>query len=328
MWALRLHRDFITVGCAVRYPSSMALRIALASVAPLALTLTLTAAAHAEAPVKGEQKQEEDDVVRDQSVDAYNDLEDAQPGPPGVVELLIRLGWGYVPAEGQTPNGDLEVLWTPGGSDFLTNAQFLVAVTGEHDDIDNTFGLQFGWLQRWVKDGGRDSAVPSIGTLTEFFTPMPFVRNLDAFAPGATTGEYFRETLTVAKYLGPGTVYVNGFVQRQIGNTQICDPGETVQSDPTACDYWAPWTLGVRVGYKLDAIPDRLGIIVDYIHETNEFTTQKFADAEQHQPYDMVELSAMWNVTEHWTLGPGIQLGVNGRAETPTYEAGFVLLYE
>jgi len=279
---------------------------------------------------------EEDDVVKSQSVDAFNELEDAQPGPPAKLEVRTAAAWGYVPAEGQTPNGSVEFLYTPRGA-FGRNMQLLAAIEGEHDDIDNTFGPNLGWQQRWFTDGGRGSAVPSIGTLTEFFTPMPGVRNKSAFWPGATTGSHLKETLVVAKYVGPGTAYLNGFVQRQISNTQICDSGLATRGQKLAkgvdgCDYWAPWTFGFRVGYQWVVLDDKLSFIADYMHETNEFTTQKataaLPDPEQHLATDVLELSVQWRPTDHWTLGPGVQLGVNGRAETPTYEAGLVVLYE
>lgn len=287
---------------------------------------------------------DEDEVSADQSVDGYTELEDAQAGKPGNLEERLWLTWGYVPAEGYTPNDTLELSYT--GKGLLRNSEFDLAQYFEHDDVDNSSGFNFGWMQRWVKDGGRKSAIPSVGTLTEYYLRTPGLITLPAFAPGATVGDHISEILTVAKYVGPGTLYLNGEAQMQLFNSQICVNDQDVAYQPKdapdqngpalpnydGCDYWAPFTFVARVGYKLPIIHDKLDIEADFTHETNEFTTQKASDTlpapETHYPYEMGNVAAIWHINEHWTLSPGVLFGLDGREETPMYEAGIFLLHE
>ena len=288
---------------------------------------------------------EEDQVTSDQSVDAYSELEDAQPGPPRTLEERLWLTWGYVPAEGFTPSDELELSYTPGGK-VGRNMEFLVSQYFEHDDVDNTTAFNLGWNVRLVKDGGRKSAIPSIGLLTEYWMRTPGLISLPSMAPGATQGDHIGETLTIAKYLGPGTLYLNGEISRRVFNTQICVTEADVAIQPAdapdqnglalpnydGCDYWAPWTLSARIGYKVPIIKEHLDLVVDYIHETNEFITQKASDTlpepETHHPYEMAEISTMVHLGEHWTLAPGILVGLDGHEETPQYETGLFLLHE
>ena len=285
----------------------------------------------------------EDQVTTDQSLDAFTALEDAQAGPPGVFEVRARLTFGYVPAEGYTPADELEFSLTPAQ---LPTSEFLIAQYFEHDDVDNTTGILFGWNQRWVKDGGHNSVIPSVGTLTEYFLRTPVVAGLAQFAPGSTGGDHVGETLTLAKYLGPGTAYLNGVVERRLFNTQICtDANDNAYqpSDPRAdqsplppqqdgCDYWADWAFAARLGYKLPIITEVLDLVASYWIETNEFTTQTksltYPNPENQLPYDIAELAVIWHANEHFTISPGVQVGLDGRAETPTYEAGVFFLYE
>lgn len=310
-----------------------------------ALALLLLAPARAVDPVVPPTPEAEDQVTTDQSVDAYSELEDAQAGPPKVLEERLFLTWGYVPAEGFTPSDELEVSYTPGGR-FGTHSELLVSQYFEHDDVDNTTAFNLGWNQRWVKDGGRKSWIPSIGTLTEYWLRTPGVIKGTHFAPGATQGDHIGETLTIAKYLGPGTIYLNGEVERRVFNSEICvnandvaiQPGDAPDQNGIAlpnfdgCDYWAPWTLSARIGYNLPIIPDKFNVVVDYVHETNEFVTQTASvtlpEPEKHVPYELGEVAVMWHVNPHWTLSPGVQIGLDGHDETPTYETGLFLLHE
>jgi hypothetical protein len=304
------------------------------------LAFLLSTPAHAADSAPAPAEGGEDAVSADQSVDGYTELEDAQAGQQGKLEERLWLTWGYVPAEGYTPSDTLELSYT--GKGVLGHTEFDFAQYFEHDDVDNSSGFLFGWMQRWVKDGGRKSAIPSIGTLTEYYLRTPGLIRLPGFAPGATVGDHVAEILTVAKYLGPGTLYLNGEVQRQIFNSQICvteadvaiQPADAPDQSPElpnvdGCDYWAPWTLAARIGYKLPIVTDRLDLEVDFTHETNEFTTQTTVeDAEVHHPYEMGNVALIWRINDHWTLSPGVLFGLDGREETPAYEAGIFLLHE
>lgn len=286
---------------------------------------------------------EEDDVTRDQSVDGYTELEDAQPGTPGHVEGRLWLTYGYVPAEGYTPSYTIEGSYT--GKGFLRNTEFDLNQYFEHDDVDNSIGITGGWMQRWVKDGGRKSAVPSVGTLVEYYLRIPGVIQQPDFAPGATVGDHLSAILTVAKFLGPGSLYLNGEVQHQFFNSQICtneddvayQPAEAPDHSPDlpnydGCDYWAPWTFVARIGYQFPIVKDKLSAEVDFTHETNEFTTQVASDTlpepEIHYPYEMGNVSLTWHATDHWSFSPGVLFGLDGHEETPSYEAGLFILLE
>ncbi len=309
----------------------------------LPLALLLSTSAHAEeSGAKAEAG--EDEVSVDQSVDGFTELEDAQPGAQGKIEERAWLTWGYVPAEGYTPNETLELSYT--GKGRFRNTEIDFAQYFEHDDVDNSSGFILGWMQRWVKDGGRKSPIPSVGTLTEYYLRTPGLIKLPAFGPGATVGDHFAEIVTVAKYLGPGTLYLNGEAQIQLFNSQICVNEDDVAIQPAdapdqngsaapnydGCDYWAPLTLVARIGYKLPIIHDKLDLVVDITHETNEFSTQTASftlpEPEKHYPYEMANISAIWHINDHWTLSPGVLFGLDGREETPQYEAGVFLLHE
>lgn len=303
---------------------------------PLLVTFAFSSTVHAEEPPA----EGEDQVSQDQSVDGFTELEDAQAGVAGKFEERLWLAWGYVPAEGYTPNDTLELSYT--GKGKLRNTEFDLSQYFEHDDVDNSSALELGWMQRWVKDGGKHSAIPSIGTLTEYYLRTPGLIKLPAFAPGATVGDHIAEIVTVAKYLGPGTIYVNGEVSRSLFNTQICvteadvaiQPEDAPDQSPElpnvdGCDYWADWMMAARIGYKWPVIEDKLALEFDFTHETNEFTTQTTVEGyEVHYPYEMGNVAAIWNINDHWTLSPGVLFGLDGREETPKYEAGIFLLHE
>lgn len=306
------------------------------------LALLCSAPANAADPSSYPAVGEEDDVVRDQSVDGFSDLEDGQAGPRGTWEIRLRLVEGYVPAEGNTPNAEFEVSVTPKP---LPYTEFLLATWFEHDDVDNTTVIRGGWNQRWVKDGGRHSWVPTIGTLTEYDLRTPYVTTLPAYAPGATQGDTIAETLTVAKYLGPGSLYLNGVAERRIFNRMICVNGDDVAFQPSdapdqdnalpsydGCDYWADWTFAGRIGYKLTVVPEKLDVVANYTIETNEFMTQAKSDTypepEAHLPYNLAGVGIIYHMNERVTLSPGIQVGLDGRDETPQYNTGLFLLLE
>ena len=188
--------------------------------------------------------------------------------------------------------------------------------------------------------------IPSVGTLTEYYLRTPFLINLPQFAPGATPGDHVSETLTIAKYIGPGVLYFNGEASLHFFNTEICVDENDVALQPKdapdkngpappnfdGCDYWDPINFAGRVGYKLPIIPDKLEVVEDVTYETNEFSNQKrsktLPSPEQHFPYFMGNLTIIWHVDENWTLAPGILVGLDGRAETPTYEAGIFIMHE
>ena len=61
------------------------------------------------------------------------------------------------------------------------------------------------------------------------------------------------------------------------------------------------------------------------VSQTASFT---LPEPEKHYPYEMANISAIWHINDHWTLSPGVLFGLDGREETPQYEAGVFLLHE
>ena len=274
----------------------------------------------------------EDEVSAEQSVDGYTELEDAQVGQSGKLEQRLWLSWGYVPSEGYTPSETLELSYT--GKGVLRNTELDLAQNFEHSADDSALGFEFGWMQRWVKDGGRTSLIPSVGTLTEYYLRTPGLGALPAFAAGAADGDHVAEILTIAKYLGPGTLYLNGEAQLQLFGTHPCVTGlgGGDLTAPDGCDAGADYSLAARVGYKLPVLEDKLELEFDFTHETPQRLPQPasatLAEAETPATAEMGNVAAIWHIDEHWAVSPGVRFGLDGREDTPTYEAGVFLLHE
>lgn len=259
----------------------------------------------------------EDGVTRLQSADAFNTLEDGQPTPPGLIEFRALPTLAYSRAETYIIGVEPEVEFTPKGNSFVENGQLLASFFLEHDGTDNSGQLNLGWNQRWVTDGGPGKFKPTLGTLVEVNFPLPGLRNTDAFLEGSKAGSFVKITGVYAKFMGPGSFYLNLSARRQFGS-EITSDG----------DVWTENLYGFRVGYKWMVIPDKLDIIVDYNNESNEFVTQPGPDAEQHKPYNTIEASTEWELGEHLTLGPGVEFGIDQRDETPIYGFGLLVLIE
>jgi hypothetical protein len=258
--------------------------------------LSLVLAAHAE-------EEEEDIVNAEQSVDGFTELEDAEAGSPGNFEERAWFGMGYAPDEGAGPSETIELSYT--GRGLLQYSEFDFGEHLEHAGDESASGLVFGWMQRWVKDGGRKSAVPSVGTLTEYDLRTPGLSRMTGFAAGAEAGDHLGEILTVAKYAGPGTLYVNGEIQAQLFGTPE----------------YAPVTFAARIGYKAPIVADVLDLEVDVTHETSELAGPNPAS-------ESANVAAIWHLGEHWTVSPGVVVSVDDGDPAPAVEAGVFLLHE
>ncbi|WP_293891678.1 hypothetical protein [Flavobacterium sp.] len=143
----------------------------------------------------------EDDVTRLQSCDAFNSLEDGQPTPPGELEFRILPTFAYSKAESQIMGIEPELEYTPKSkSKFLENSQLLASFFLEHDGTDNSGQLNLGFNQRWIKDGGKKSSRPTIGTLLEINFPLPGLRNTPAFREGSKAGSFVKMTAVFANF--------------------------------------------------------------------------------------------------------------------------------
>lgn len=293
------------------------------------LFTTVSTFAQTDTESANSKKEKEDDVTRTQSCDAFNSLEDGQPTPPGFVEFRLLPTFAYSKAEHQIIGVEPEVEYTPKSkSAFLENAQVLASFFLEHDGTDNSGQLNLGYNQRWIKDAGKGKFRPTIGTLLEVNFPLPGLKNTTPFIEGSKAGNFIKLTAVYAKYLGPGSIYLNLSARRQFGfettSSSIDENGNVVDGD-----HWTKYLYGFRVGYNWVVKEDKLNIIVDYNNETNEFQTQPNAAADEHHlPYNTIEASVEWVVSKHLTLGPGFEFGVDGRDETPQYGFGCLFLFE
>ena len=270
----------------------------------------------------------EDSVTYLQSADAFNSLEDGQPTPPGFLEFRVLPTYAYSRAENTIIGIEPELEYTPRGSSFARNSQLLASFFLEHDGTDNSGQLNLGWNQRWVKDGGRRSSTPTFATLVEVNFPLPGLRNTEAFINGSKAGSFAKITGVFAKFFGPGSIYLNLSARRQFGSettdSSIDEHGVLVDGD-----HWTQNLFGFRLGYNYIIKRDKLNLIVDYNHETNEFKTQPGAAADEfHRPYNTVEVSTQWVVSKHLTLGPGFLFGIDRRDETPVFGFGCLFLFE
>lgn len=271
----------------------------------------------------------EDNVTRLQSCDAFNSLEDGQPTPPGFLEFRILPTYAFSLAESQIIGVEPELEFTPKSkSKFLENSQVLASFFLEHDGTDNSGQLNLGWNQRWLKDGGKGTFKPTIGTLVEVNFPLPGLRTTPAFINGSKAGNFVKVTAVYAKFLGPGSIYLNFGAREQFGSvttdSTLNDKGIKVDGD-----HWTHYLYSFRIGYNWVIKEDLLNLIVDYNLETNEFQTQpNAAPDEHHMPYNTIEASIEWVVGKHLTLGPGFLFGIDGRDETPRYGFGCLMLFE
>ncbi|MBN2563949.1 MAG: hypothetical protein JXQ75_23790 [Phycisphaerae bacterium] len=232
-------------------------------------------------------EQGEDDVAARQSIDSFTSLEDGQPGDPGKFELEFMLEWETISGEHDPITLETELEYTPDGSDFLQNMQLILGVPVEMGlgGVDGNADLEFGWQQRWVREDGM---MPTLATLAEIRIPSGYH---SSGVDGTLTG-------IVAKDVGPGTAYLNGFVKTANG-----DNVEDVRH----------FQWGVVTGYKW-RIDERFALIGDYVCKSSE--------EDGHANVNLLELSGEYKVNEHLTVGPGIVIGLDDNEETPNFGAG------
>ncbi len=234
-----------------------------------------------------------DDLLTEhQSVDAFNSLEDGQPGQPGTLELQVQSGWTTTSGEHDPISLLTELQYNPDGSEFLRNMQIVLGVPVEMGlgGVDGNADVELGWQQRWVKDNG---AMPTLATLAEIRLPTGYQ---SSGVDGTLTG-------IVAKECGPGTLFFNSFIKTANG-----DNVEDLRH----------FQWGFRTGYKW-RITEALAFIADYLNESSE--------EEGHANINALELSGMYHVNEHLTVGPGILIGLDDNEETPNFGAGVRLQF-
>jgi hypothetical protein len=234
----------------------------------------------------------EDEVAERQSVDSYCSLEDGQPGVPGGFEIELSSGWTKFRHESESIELEPELEYTLDGSDFLRNMQLQLATPlalGE-GDVQGNGDIIFGWQQRWVAECG---SMPTLATLAQIRAPSG---DDSSGVDGTLTG-------IVAKDFGPGTAIFNAWVKTANGHNI-----EDVRH----------FQWGFRAGYKW-RINDCWSVIGDYVHEASE--------EEGHANINALELSTEYKFNEHFSIGPGIIVGLDDHEETPEIGAGIKLEY-
>lgn len=229
----------------------------------------------------------EDAMTEEQSLDSYCSLEDGQPGEPGHFELKTDIGWQTKSGEHDPVLLTPELTYTFDGSEFLRNMELGLSVPmelglgGEPGNGD----VEIAWLQRWVREDGM---MPTISTVAEIRVPSGYH---SSGVDGTLTG-------VIAKNLGPGTMFLNGFIKTANGHN---------------IDDLRHFQWGARAGYKWQ-VRDDLAFIVDYVNQSSE--------EEGNANSNLLELSSEWRVNEHLTIGPGIVIGLDDNEETPNLGAG------
>ncbi|MFQ5502852.1 MAG: hypothetical protein ACE5EQ_11230 [Phycisphaerae bacterium] len=229
----------------------------------------------------------EDEVAARQSIDAFSLIEDGQPGSPGAFEIQFDLDWDTRSDEHDPITLETELKYTLDGSDFLRNMKLTLDVPVEMGlgGVDGNADLEFGWQQRWVSEEGM---MPTLATLAVIRIPSGYHSSgLD----GTLTG-------IVAKDVGPGTVYLNGFVKTANG-----DNVEDLRH----------FQWGAATGYKW-RINEQFALIGDYVINSSE--------EKGHGSINLIEFSGEYHVNEHLTVGPGIFIGLDDNEETPNIGAG------
>lgn len=249
----------------------------------------------------------EDPVTRRQSVDTFTTLEDGQPGAPGEIQMQLDAGWET--RSGQPDEFTLrpELQWTPANGEFWRNLQLTLAVPMDlgNGAVDGNADLEFGWQQRWVKEEGL---MPTLATLAEMRIPSGYH---SAGVDGRLTG-------VVAKDFGPGTLYLNVWMETVNGNNFDIGEETTFLGITREGEGIRHFRWGSRLGYKW-RINDTFSLVGDIRNESSE---QKGVG-----DIDAIDLSAEWHVTEQLTIGPGIIIGLDGHDETPKFGAGVRFVY-
>lgn len=240
-----------------------------------------------------------DSVALAQEADTFTSLEDGQPAGPGDWEMQLQGGWGTWSNTHRHDPALLEpgLKYTPhrygqAGAQFLENMQLRMRMpfalgTGE---VAQNGDLDFGWQQRWIKEC---SIWPTVSTLAEIRMPT---RHHSSGVDGTFTG-------ILAKAIGPGTAYANGWARTANGD----------DIDDVRHFQW-----GVRGGYKLP-LADWAALLAVYSHSSSMVKGCGNSN--------MLELGASFRTEHRLAFGPGVFMGLDDNGETPNFGVGFRLIY-
>jgi hypothetical protein len=227
-----------------------------------------------------------------QKIDAYITLEDPQPEPEGTWSIEFSSGWDTRSDCGDEWNMEAELEFNPRNPECLKPMELSLSVPlvlGEGAEEGNG-DLEFGILYKFWQE---EDWIPTFALRSKMRIPS-------GYQSDGVDGEF---TGILAHTLGPGVFFLNGTVATLNGN--LDDDDRHFQ-----------WSI--VPGYKLP-VCDYCSLIFDYVHRSNA----KEGGSNQH----IFEMAAQMDVAKGVTFGPGIQVGLDGREDTPNFGAGFMLEY-
>jgi hypothetical protein len=181
----------------------------------------------------------------------------------------------------------------PRGPEWLRNMELQLSLPLElgDGDVEGNGDLEFGILYRFIREDGW---VPTVALLSTMRIPS-------GYRSGGVDGTF---TGIVSHTLGPGVLYLNGTVA-------------TLNNNIEAYERHFQWSI--VPGYKLP-VADGFALIFDYVNQSSPWKGVG--------NQNLLEMAAEINLADGLTLGPGVQIGLDGRDGTQNLGAGVVLEYE
>jgi hypothetical protein len=246
-----------------------------------------------------------------QSFNTYTSLEDGQPGQRGELQINYFSGWQTSSHESDPFLMLMEIEYSPCVKDnwLLSNAKFGIDVPVEmgNGGVDGNGDVHLIWKQRLVEEE-EGNWWPTVSIENEVRLPTG---DDSSGVDGTMEG-------TIAKNVGPGTAVFNAFITSANGHNNL--------EKASWFDEWCYGTddelrhlqWGFRVGYKW-RINECFSLVTDYINQSSELL------GESNQ--NIGEVAAEWRINDHFTVGPGIMIGLDGKDSTPNFGAGLLLHY-
>jgi hypothetical protein len=233
-----------------------------------------------------------DELTDRQTIDAFTNLEDGQPGLPGQFQLQFDMSWDTTSGQSDTFELRPELQYTLDGDEFLRNMMLSLAIPAElgNGGVDGNLDAVFGWQQRWFREEGW---IPTFSTFAEMRIPS-------GYQSSKVDGTF---TAILAKEIGPGTAYLNGSLKTANGNNV-----QNVRH----------FQWGVAAGYQW-RITEDLSLIGAYLHSSSE--------QRGHSNSNTLEISSRYDLTDQLSIGPGITIGLDDNEETVNFGAGVRVMY-
>jgi hypothetical protein len=221
------------------------------------------------------------------------------PGPAGFLPTPPGLALLPFPRKRERQHKDdatdltVKLSHRPRGPQWLHNMELQLSLPLDlgDGDVEGNGDLEFGVLYRFIQE---DGCVPTVALLSTMRIPSG---DRSDGVDGIFTG-------IVSHTLGPGVLYLNGTVATLNNNIE---------------SYERRFQWSVVPGYKLP-VTDGLALIFDYVQQSSPWKGVG--------NQNLLELGAEIHLADGLTLGPGVQIGLDGREGTQNLGAGVVLEYE